>query len=295
MEEHNIIRNCNGLLTTNKLTTASRVCAENLTKRIIFLSKHPVNGDYVGEWWISGEKKCVDRKLAINNPDTLCLCGHKIEHMYIVTNKDREMVQIGCACAERFMPGKVGYYKRSLKHPFYCDVCKKEYGDRVRHLKTKVHARKEEVFVLDRGNVLRHLMRVKAERYQGSLRVPGSCAICGDVKDMRGHYTSDSHKYNLYAFKTYELTRVVRAKQTQYLESLWVPGCCKLCGRVKDMRGHYTSDSHMHLLDALASARVEMDNHTSRKCIQCPARISADAERWMVRCKKCYAKFSEAQ
>lgn len=238
MEEQGIILNCNGLLTAAHRTSSSKECAENLLIRIRFLSndksvaKDEDVEKYLKEWNICGEKVIVNKDRAVNNPDTLCLCGHSIEKMCIVINERRQMAQIGLRCIERFLSEIYRKYKKGLKRPFYCDVCEKVFLNRESHLKTKAHGKKWDDFVIKRKSLVSFNANEKLIRYMRSLEVPGVCEFCGNVKDMRKHRTSASHKWSVEKFAEREIGAVLETRLKvikQFGRNFNSTFSCRLC------------------------------------------------------------------
>ena len=249
MEDVGITKNQYGLLTATERTSGPRGCALNLERRIEYLSRNPVTGDLVAEWRVIGECGKADARPAASD---LCLCGHEIEVMYVVTNGVGDLVQIGSACVNRFIPRSLRDYKRSLVRPYHCEACDKHFANKDRHLESAGHLSKSEKFSKSRRAKLDLVTHKKVAQYTKSSRLSGECQFCGPQEDLRVHRKSGEHIAAIEVFKATKLSSVVDSK-------------------VRGIRPFFES---------------------SYRCLDCPTRLDMSTVTWKPRCYPCYRKFS---
>jgi hypothetical protein len=249
MEDVGITKNQYGLLTATERTSGPKGCAINLERRIGYLSRDPTTGGLVAGWRVIGECGKADARPAASG---LCLCGHEIEVMYVVSNGAGVLAQIGSACVNRFIPGSLRDYKRSLIHPYHCEACGKDFANKDRHLESAGHLSKSEKFSKNRRAKLNLVTYKKAAQYTKSSRFPGECPFCGPQEDLRVHRKSREHIAAVEVFKATKLSSVVDSK-------------------VHGIRPFFES---------------------SYRCLDCPTRLDMSTVAWKPRCYPCYRKFA---
>lgn len=271
--------NQRGLLTAKTMEPCPRSCAANLERRIKFLS-----GESGGtKWWVIGE---IFKKWTGGERD-LCLCGHDIEQLYVVTSDKNVRVQVGSECIKRFMPdGTLSLYRRSLRVPFYCDVCRKNYVNMESHLQSKKHKEKFAAFTDTRREIMERVVARKLQRYERNMRVPGVCVHCGHVEDMRGHFTSHVHQMYVLAF-TKKLNRVLTDKLSGSRPFFETTTKCRDCPMRFDNCGGANTE---FLCKECATASL-----TTYKCRDCPERLDNSTRSWKPRCYKCHRRYTKGE
>lgn len=164
MENFGITKNSSGLYTATERAKGVRSCARNIEERVGFLSRNPETGVLADEWHVVGVRGYANR-----TPHELCICGQVIERIYIVENTEKMLVQVGSTCVERFAEDDINDYKRSLRFPFHCDICKRDYVNRAKHLKSAFHSKNHGKFVRVREKTLKAFIEKAAKRVPDAL------------------------------------------------------------------------------------------------------------------------------
>lgn len=129
------ISNDNGIWRSMNEEKNTKICHENLTKRLVFLSDSDNFSDAKNEWHVSSETEF--------SHGSLCLCGMNVTEMYIVFNrKNEKSAYIGSTCVMRINNESLKSYKRSQRAGF-CAACDEEFADIDRHEKSKRHKKNQ--------------------------------------------------------------------------------------------------------------------------------------------------------